>query len=54
MIEWRLVKKYGKTFAEARYTSENWSGWYFPISDEKKVNYIWENTIGVYRRNTSI
>lgn len=54
MIEWRLIYKYGKQLAEARYSKEEWNGWYFPVFDEPKKHYKWEESLKLYRRNVSI
>lgn len=52
--EWRLVKKYGRTYAEGRYKGEEWHNWLFPISETEKKYYIYIPELGVWRRNTSI
>ena len=53
-MEWRIVHKYGETYAEGRYKGTEWSNWLFPISKSPKKYYIHIPELNVYRRNTSI
>ena len=52
--EWRLIKKYGRTYAELRYKGSEWTDWLFPISVTEKKYYKYIPELGVYVRNTSI
>lgn len=52
--EWRLIKKYGRTYAELRYKGSEWIGWLFPISVTEKKYYKYIPELEVYVRNTSI
>ena len=54
IAEWRLVNKWGKQYLECRFTNEKWNGWLFPVSKEKKPNYIWMEEFQLWRRNRSI
>lgn len=53
-MEWRLVKKYGRTFLEGRYKNTEWSKWYFPADTKPHKGWIYMEEFGLYRRNTSI
>ena len=53
-MEWRIIKKYGRTFVEGRYATEEWSGWLFPVDTEPHTNWVFMPELGLYRRNYSI
>lgn len=42
-----------RKYVEIRFIGEEWSEWYFAISDEKKENYIYMPEFGVWRCNIS-
>lgn len=51
---WRLVKVYGKTYAEPKYRCDKtWSGILYRVSKEPKPHWIWNDELGVYRSNVS-
>ena len=53
---WRIVHRFGKDFAQYRdetCAEDEWSA-LFPISAEEKPLYVWEESIGAYRRKFSI
>lgn len=51
--EYRIVKKYGKTFVEVRYKGTEWSNWLFKASNKPKKYYTYIPELGVYRCNIS-
>ena len=60
-IEWKLVEKYGNIYAQCRdeTCAENeWGCALFPVKksvDEiEKEIYVWEESIGMYRRKFGI
>lgn len=59
--EWRIVKRFGKVFAQYRdeTCAENeWGSALFPIknavNEVEKELYVWEESLGVYRRKFAI
>ena len=53
MVEYRIVKKYGRTFVEARYQGEEWNGWLFLTSTEPRKHWIYIPDLDIWRCNVS-
>lgn len=53
MVEYRIVKKYGRTFVEARHQNEEWNGWLFLTSTEPREHWIYIPDLDIWRCNVS-
>lgn len=60
--EWRLVEKFGKTYAQCRDATcadGEWASPLFPVVKNRETIYqqtffVWEESIGMYRRKFAI
>ena len=51
--EYRLVKRFGRTFVEIRYKGGEWRGWLFATSETPKARWIYVPEVGLWRSNVS-